>query len=277
MRGHLGAQDMFLTCSISPPSSHHRPRPNFQVLAHNSAFGGEDLISVSALLGTAASARRRKQSMGAAQNKSRRESIDPSLLRPSGLYAASQCAHRSALLALPRTPPPRTINSRSSGVLVRRRRTLRRARARAHVCLPGDERVLRKMVLERKIAPFFRGEEEGEEECPICMLYYSGGLNRANCCQQGLCSECYLQIVPRANKTARCRTTLSAPSPPPSQPLAWALVPTRVCVHVITCTPMRACPLHLCACPRVPVHAHPCIGPPYCDVYVCAGRQLPLL
>ena len=67
--------------------------------------------------------------------------------------------------------------------------------------------MLRKMVLERRLAPFFRGEDEpgdDREECPICMLYYQGGLNRAGCCQQGICSECFLQICPRANKAVRC-------------------------------------------------------------------------
>ena len=64
------------------------------------------------------------------------------------------------------------------------------------------------MILERRLAPFYRGEEEpaddDREECPICMLYFPGGLNRSACCQQGLCSECFLQICPRANKPVRC-------------------------------------------------------------------------
>jgi protein-arginine kinase activator protein McsA len=70
----------------------------------------------------------------------------------------------------------------------------------------GDERVLRRKVLDRQLAPFFRGKDEpGEdtEECPICMLNFQGGLNRSSCCQQGLCSECYLQICPRASKSVR--------------------------------------------------------------------------
>jgi len=62
-------------------------------------------------------------------------------------------------------------------------------------------------VLERKLAPFFKGEDDAggdKEECPICMLYYPGGLNRSNCCRQGICSECFLQVSPRANRTASC-------------------------------------------------------------------------
>nr|CAG4715977.1 unnamed protein product [Naegleria fowleri] len=32
------------------------------------------------------------------------------------------------------------------------------------------------------------------DECPICMMYYQGGMNSAKCCSQRICSECYLQI-----------------------------------------------------------------------------------
>ena len=35
------------------------------------------------------------------------------------------------------------------------------------------------------------------------MLYFQGGLNRAHCCHQGLCSECFVQICPRPNKAVR--------------------------------------------------------------------------
>jgi hypothetical protein len=41
------------------------------------------------------------------------------------------------------------------------------------VLAAGDLRTLKKMVLERKLAPFYRGEDEeapDREECPICML-----------------------------------------------------------------------------------------------------------
>ena len=81
--------------------------------------------------------------------------------------------------------------------------------ARVALCAAGEERTLRRMILERRLAPFYRGEDEPgaatdeREECPICMLFYPGGLNRANCCGQGLCSECWLQICPRANKQVK--------------------------------------------------------------------------
>jgi len=66
-----------------------------------------------------------------------------------------------------------------------------------------DLKTLRKLIAEKKLAPIFKGVEESSsancEECPICFLYYSGGLNRSTCCKQGICTECYLQIkVPNA-------------------------------------------------------------------------------
>ena len=41
---------------------------------------------------------------------------------------------------------------------------------------------------------------------PGCLSsqYYPGGLNRSNCCRQGICSECFLQVSPRANRSASC-------------------------------------------------------------------------
>src|SRR5439155_5632312 len=31
-------------------------------------------------------------------------------------------------------------------------------------------------------------------ECPICFLYYPPYLNRTRCCDQAICSECFVQI-----------------------------------------------------------------------------------
>ena len=89
--------------------------------------------------------------------------------------------------------------------------------------MAGDERVLRRMVLERRLAPFYRGDDEPTddmEECPICMLNYPGGLNRSSCCQQGICSECFLQIYPRANKPVK--SVADPPVPPARAPATFA-------------------------------------------------------
>jgi len=74
-----------------------------------------------------------------------------------------------------------------------------------------DRRYIRKEILSGKLAPCFPGEEGNPdngindrvkekiacgdlEECPICLLYYPGGLNRMTCCKQSMCTECYLQV-----------------------------------------------------------------------------------
>ena len=57
-------------------------------------------------------------------------------------------------------------------------------------------RKLRRDILKGRLAPCFRGLEQGgpaSEECPICMLQYPA-LNRSRCCGQGICTECYAQV-----------------------------------------------------------------------------------
>jgi len=70
-----------------------------------------------------------------------------------------------------------------------------------------DLKFLRRMVLNRKIAPLYPGKEQHDaeedlEECPICFLYYPG-LNRSNCCKKGICTECYIQIK-KPSSSATC-------------------------------------------------------------------------
>jgi len=71
-----------------------------------------------------------------------------------------------------------------------------------------DSKLLKKSVMEKRLAPFFPGAEEKAsvemEECPICFLYYPGGLNRAKCCKKGVCSECYIQIKKGQNSVTSC-------------------------------------------------------------------------
>jgi len=61
-----------------------------------------------------------------------------------------------------------------------------------------DLKVIRRLILNKKLAPLYVGEEKEEspelEECPICFLFYPGGLNRSTCCKKGICTECLLQI-----------------------------------------------------------------------------------
>lgn len=61
------------------------------------------------------------------------------------------------------------------------------------------QKAVKKLILDRKLAPFFPPAEAQrsaeDEECPICFMYYRGGLNHPRCCKgQRLCTECYLQV-----------------------------------------------------------------------------------
>ncbi|KAG0631339.1 hypothetical protein M758_1G245600 [Ceratodon purpureus] len=70
-----------------------------------------------------------------------------------------------------------------------------------------DQKKLRRLILDSKLAPCFPGEDETSadfEECPICFLYYPS-LNRSKCCSKGVCTECFLQMKsPRAARSTQC-------------------------------------------------------------------------
>ncbi|XP_072984322.1 E3 ubiquitin-protein ligase GW2-like [Typha latifolia] len=76
-----------------------------------------------------------------------------------------------------------------------------------------DEKKLRKLILESKLAPCYPGDEDCAadlEECPICFLYYPS-LNRSKCCAKGICTECFLQMKPthssRPTQCPFCKTS----------------------------------------------------------------------
>ncbi|XP_064959727.1 E3 ubiquitin-protein ligase GW2-like isoform X1 [Musa acuminata AAA Group] len=76
-----------------------------------------------------------------------------------------------------------------------------------------DQKKLRKLILESKLAPCYPGSEERAidlEDCPICFLYYPG-LNRSRCCMKGICTECFLQMKPpdatRPTQCPFCKTS----------------------------------------------------------------------
>ncbi|KAF0524581.1 cellular response to glucose starvation-related protein [Gigaspora margarita] len=97
-----------------------------------------------------------------------------------------------------------------------------------------DYRSVRKFIIERKLAPFYKGLSDYDEswdevtltthnlpkagegttkgkeaspvktlesqlykgavECPICFLYYPRNINYSRCCDQPICTECFVQI-----------------------------------------------------------------------------------
>ncbi|XP_026659219.1 E3 ubiquitin-protein ligase GW2-like isoform X2 [Phoenix dactylifera] len=75
-----------------------------------------------------------------------------------------------------------------------------------------DQKKLKKLILDSKLAPCYPGSEEcglDLEECPICFLYYPS-LNRSRCCMKGICTECFLQMKPhhstRPTQCPFCKT-----------------------------------------------------------------------
>ncbi|CAI9757152.1 unnamed protein product [Fraxinus pennsylvanica] len=70
-----------------------------------------------------------------------------------------------------------------------------------------DQKKLRKLILDSKLAPCYPGDEEcgcDLEECPICFLYYPS-LNRSRCCTKGICTECFLQLrTPNSTRPTQC-------------------------------------------------------------------------
>mmetsp|Transcript_8935 Transcript_8935/g.12295 ORF Transcript_8935/g.12295 Transcript_8935/m.12295 type:complete len:320 (-) Transcript_8935:39-998(-) len=76
-----------------------------------------------------------------------------------------------------------------------------------------DPRTIRKLILAKKLAPIHPGKDESTmstmqdtsewEECPICFLFYPGGLNRSSCCKKSVCTECLLQVK-KPNMDSNC-------------------------------------------------------------------------
>ncbi|KAH9330555.1 hypothetical protein KI387_002663 [Taxus chinensis] len=71
-----------------------------------------------------------------------------------------------------------------------------------------DQKKLRKLILDGKLAPCYPGGEDltaDLDECPICFLYYPT-LNRSRCCMKGICTECFLQMKapPHSARPTQC-------------------------------------------------------------------------
>lgn len=71
-----------------------------------------------------------------------------------------------------------------------------------------DQKKLRKLILDSKLAPCYPGDDDHTafdlEECPICFLYYPS-LNRSRCCSKGICTECFLQMkTPNSTRPTQC-------------------------------------------------------------------------
>ncbi|KAE8453774.1 hypothetical protein EG329_009286 [Mollisiaceae sp. DMI_Dod_QoI] len=93
----------------------------------------------------------------------------------------------------PATPPP----GQSSSPFRPRSKTLA-SLTNAAKNIPSSEIVPREIQLPRD--PFVNGQAievflyKDAAECPICFLFYPPYLNRTRCCDQSICSECFVQI-----------------------------------------------------------------------------------
>lgn len=82
-----------------------------------------------------------------------------------------------------------------------------------------DESLVRRLIVQRRLAPFFKGGEDEDmyagsqynNECPICFLFYPTPLNRSRCCSQPICTECFVQMK---------RNDPAATIPPSTAPVA---------------------------------------------------------
>ncbi|KAG2613361.1 hypothetical protein PVAP13_4KG350500 [Panicum virgatum] len=67
---------------------------------------------------------------------------------------------------------------------------------------------LHRLIRGGDLAPCFDAAEDAgdgrAEECPICFYFYPS-LNRSKCCGKGICTECFLQLMPsKTSKAVHC-------------------------------------------------------------------------
>ena len=97
-------------------------------------------------------------------------------------------------VSAPSVPAPAS----SSGVALFRGRAKTLASLTTSSKAPQPEMMPREMNLPKD--PFINGQVmeaylyKDAAECPICFLYYPPYLNKTRCCDQAICSECFVQI-----------------------------------------------------------------------------------
>ncbi|XP_034589776.1 uncharacterized protein [Setaria viridis] len=120
------------------------------------------------------------------------------------------------------SPRKRTVGMGNvvSGVQIRRRlpaveERLTRPRRLVRELPDLDAGRLHRLIRSGDLAPCFDpAEDAGDgqaEECPICFYFYPS-LNRSKCCGKGICTECFLQLMPSKTSNAVHAAALSAKS-----------------------------------------------------------------
>ena len=114
---------------------------------------------------------------------------------------------------------PPSSQSSSSGLLRGRAKTLASLTTSSKY-MPQAELQPREINLPKD--PFVNGQPleaylyKDASECPICFLYYPPYLNRTRCCDQSICSECFVQIK-RPDPHPPEHADPSAPPRPPEE------------------------------------------------------------
>ncbi|KAI8886026.1 hypothetical protein K501DRAFT_178592 [Backusella circina FSU 941] len=68
--------------------------------------------------------------------------------------------------------------------------------------LDYDSTIATQLVQKGRLAPFYKGAVDPIKnkkpnytcECPICFLYYPSSMNKTQCCDNTLCTDCFLQL-----------------------------------------------------------------------------------
>lgn len=128
----------------------------------------------------------------------------PNLMVPMGSRSQTVASDRSATLSVPPATSPEPASPSSSTPAVQsaspfrpRTRILASLTTSAKNPSPVDI-VPREIQLPKD--PYVKGQHieaflyKDATECPICFLYYPPYLNKTRCCDQPICSECFVQI-----------------------------------------------------------------------------------
>lgn len=122
----------------------------------------------------------------------------------------------------PPTSPPIASGTSISPLFRTRAKTLAALSTSRH----GSQTDLTPRELQLPKDPFVNGQPievylyKDASECPICFLYYPPYLNRTRCCDQPICSECFVQIKrPDPHPPEHGELNPNAPPRPEGEPV----------------------------------------------------------
>ncbi|KAF1828786.1 C2H2 zinc finger protein [Decorospora gaudefroyi] len=123
--------------------------------------------------------------------------------------------------SLPSPASPLTNNTSSSPFFRNRAKTLASLATGSRNASQTD---MAPQELQLPKDPYVNGQRieaflyKNASECPICFMYYPPHLNKTRCCDQPICSECFVQIKRPDPHPPEHHGEPGAPSPPPAEP-----------------------------------------------------------